>query len=87
MSGQNIGSIMKGLSVEECQQRCTEEPTCKSIEYGVPHGGNGTVYKQGDCQLNSASDPKECDGYNNNLDLYIRVDCDGEYFHFYNSFI
>ena len=64
--------------MEECQQRCTEDPTCTSIEYGVHHGGNGTNYKPGDCQLNSGSDSKGCDGFNNNLDLYVRIDCKGK---------
>ena len=61
--------------MDECKALCSAEPTCKSFEYGVDHGGTGTAYQPGDCQLQSAatpiSSPSTC--IYHNLDLYTRT--------------
>ena len=79
VSAKNIGGKIRGGTLEQCKTFCNQNENCTSIEYGVHHGGKRTNYKPGDCQLNSGSDSKGCDGFNNNLDLYVRIDCDGEF--------
>ena len=65
----------RGKTIDECKQLCAENSECKAFEYGVNHGGAKKTYKAGDCQLNSGSNSKGCDGVKNNLDLYIQISC------------
>lgn len=65
----------RGKTVDECKKLCLGYPTCKAFEFGKAHGGSDTSYLEGDCQLNSRSNPKKCDGQKKNLDLYIKLDC------------
>lgn len=51
VSSRNIGGKLRGNTVSDCKQLCRENSECKSIEYGVPHGGLRTNYKTGDCQV------------------------------------
>ena len=74
MSSHNIKRY-RGTTVDECKKLCADHPECKSFEYGVNHGGSRTTYKAGDCQLNSGTNAKNCDGVDNNLDLYIQISC------------
>jgi len=62
-------------TVDECKALCKAHPDCKAFEYGVNHGGSRKVYRAGDCQLNTGSFAKNCDGKDNNLDLYVKIGC------------
>ena len=64
-----------GKTVDECKKLCADHPKCAAFEYGVPHGGLRKIYKTGDCQLNTGSNAKGCDGVDSNLDLYVKIRC------------
>ena len=60
-------------SISECMSLCSARLDCLAFEYGVNHGGSGSIYKQKDCQLQSSADKSGCDGVYNNLDLYVKL--------------
>merc|ERR1711879_443750 len=60
------------LDVSECKDRCESNSDCVAFEYGVNHGGAGTVYQPGDCLTQSSKVYIECEFLN--LDLYIKPD-------------
>ena len=68
VNGNNIRMI-KNKSVEECGKLCDKESRCKGFEYGVGYGGGG-YGKPGDCQLQSSSRRRGCNGSYWNFDFY-----------------
>lgn len=64
--------MRRGQSLDACKRLCDQRSTCKSFEYGHNHGGGG-YGRDGDCQLNSASNPSGCDGSHYNFDLYLKT--------------
>uniref|UniRef100_A0A7S1B9H0 subtilisin n=2 Tax=Corethron hystrix TaxID=216773 RepID=A0A7S1B9H0_9STRA len=71
VNGKNI-KLYKNKSVRECASICDNTPTCKGFEYGVAYGGRGR-YVPGDCQPQSSSDTRNCNGGYHNLDFYKQV--------------
>ena len=73
VNGQNI-VLYTDKSPDECATLCDEYGiNCEAFEYGVDYGGNGN-YNARDCQLQSSADFNNCDGYDHNLDLYVKLD-------------
>ena len=73
VNGENI-ILYTSKSVEECKGLCDAYGTgCMGFEYGVAHGGGGSGYSPGDCQLSSGTSTSGCDGAYANLDFYERV--------------
>jgi hypothetical protein len=66
-------------SVLECKNLCSQRSDCLAFEYGVAHGGSNKQYKHKECQLQSSTDERGCDGNHFNLDLYVKV---GTYYFF-----
>ena len=76
------GPIPGVPTVEECLQRCVDEPLCVAVEYWADHGGEGAGgVVRGDCTLRSAGPPEDptqplaeswgaCDRQEN-LDLWV----------------
>ena len=60
-------------SISECKTLCSARLDCLSFEYGVHHGGRGSLYKPKDCNLQSSADKSGCNGRYNNLDLYVKL--------------
>ena len=60
-------------SISECMALCSAWSDCLLFEYGVPHGGGGTLYEPRDCLLKRGGDKSGCDGSYNNLDLYVKI--------------
>ena len=72
VDGSNI-ELRSSQTVEQCAEWCDQRSDCKAFEYGVPHGGTGTTYKPGDCQLQNAVPNGQCDGAHFNLDVYTKT--------------
>ena len=67
---------VKDLSLDQCKELCAKTEGCVAFEYGVNHGGARKHYRPRDCQLNTWTNTKGCDGFYNNLDFYTMTNCD-----------
>lgn len=68
----------RGASLRQCKHACNKNPDCVAIEFFENHGGNYSVYEEGDCQLNNDINKdkvRRCDGVHNNLDCYYKKTC------------
>jgi len=66
-------NLLKKSNTElgECKKLCDQRHECKAFEYGVDYNGKGDA-REGDCRLQSRSDPTGCNGTYENYDLYIK---------------
>jgi len=67
---------VRDLSLDQCKRLCAKTAGCVAFEYGVNHGGARKHYRPRDCQLNTWTNMKGCDGKWNNLDFYFMTDCE-----------
>ena len=73
VNGNNLFTYQNIDTVRECAELCDNFDQCLAFEVYVDYeGDNPNNYESGLCQLNSSDDRSDCDGSNQNLNLYIR---------------
>ena len=70
----NIFWTYQGIdTVRKCAKLCDNFDQCLAFEVYADHEGENTDNnRSGMCQLNTSADRSDCDGRDNNLNLYIR---------------
>lgn len=69
-------------TIQDCKAMCDDYGTqCVSFEYGVNYNGSGTLNpwerekpNPGDCVITSDPWDKTCNGTQQNVDLYVKID-------------